>query len=340
MPKANNTTFVIGAGASLHAGYPSIASMGVQLFDWMRRQSNPVLFDFAECAQTIEERFGSNIEHVFNGVSTEIKRREPGYSALANYFRPAILEAIRQWFAEIHRQHDSRAYDQFAAGIVKPGDHIITFNYDVSLDAQMRRIGKWCIGDGYGFRAEPLPCGSSVSILKLHGSINWFAPLFGGMTGMFAAPTGGSLGSRPAFTDDDLSALGYINVADPLFPRHGSAALQSLVLPTNRKQFYFQSNFGREWSGFWERLWRQAKRALHSSARVVICGYGMQPIDRRGCNLLLKGPLEAEIEVCCGSDSNRIVQQLRKCSRNASAAGQVFFEDWVSAQTRTSDRAD
>lgn len=42
MAKTYNTTFVIGAGASLHAGYPAIASMGAQLFDWMRSQTNPV----------------------------------------------------------------------------------------------------------------------------------------------------------------------------------------------------------------------------------------------------------------------------------------------------------
>jgi hypothetical protein len=239
---------------------------------------------------------------------------------------------MRQWFAEIHRQHPSTAYERFAMEIVKPGDQIITFNYDVSVETQLRRFEKWCIGDGYGFQGDSLPCGSAVSVLKLHGSVNWFAPMFHGMTGMFVAPRDGVFGLRPAFTDGDLSALGYVDVFDPLFPRKGSPALQPMIFPTRQKQFYFQSNFGREWSGVWERLWRRAKRAVHSSAQVVICGYGMQPIDRRGCNLLLKGPLEADIEVCCGSDSERVVQQLRTCGRNASAAAQVFFEDWVSAE--------
>ena len=78
MPRTNNTTFVIGAGASLHAGYPSIATMGEKLFGWMREQRNPILYDFAECAQTLEERFGNNIESVFKGINTEIRRRQPG----------------------------------------------------------------------------------------------------------------------------------------------------------------------------------------------------------------------------------------------------------------------
>ena len=240
------------------------------------------LFDFAECAQTLEGQFGNNIESVFQGIASAINRRQPGYSVFANCFRPTLLQAMRQWFAGIHRQHPSRAYEQFAQEIVRPGDQIITFNYDVSLDSQMRRFGKWCVGDGYGFRAEALPCGSAVSILKLHGSINWFAPLFAGMTGMFAAPACGSLGSRPAFTDGDLSALGYVGVVDPLFPRQGSAALQSLILPTNRKQFYFQSNFGREWSGFWERLWRPQEHGGRFT-----CGVGKSGCECVGLGVFL-----------------------------------------------------
>lgn len=96
MPQANSTTFVFGAGASIHAGYPSIASMGEQLFNWMRGQSEPSLYNFAECAQILEDRFGSNIEIVFEEIRHEIKRRRPGYTAFANCFRPALVEAMRQ----------------------------------------------------------------------------------------------------------------------------------------------------------------------------------------------------------------------------------------------------
>jgi hypothetical protein len=58
----------------------------------------------------------------------------------------------------------------------------------------------------------------------------------------------------------------------------------------------------------------------------------MYPIDRRGCNLLLRGNVSAEIEVCCGNESDRIAQQLRECGRNARVASQTYFEGWVSSQ--------
>jgi hypothetical protein len=54
---------------------------------------------------------------------------------------------------------------------------------------------------------------------------------------------------------------------------------------------------------------------VRTSERIVICGYGMYPVDRRGCNLLLKGDLAGEVEVCCGGESARIVQQLRDHGR-------------------------
>lgn len=79
-------------------------------------------------------------------------------------------------------------------------------------------------------------------------------------------------------------------------------------------------------------MWRSAKRALQTSERIVVCGYGMYPIDRRGRNLLLRGKLEGDIEICCGSNSTRIVQELRDRGRRVREAEQTYFEQWVSAQ--------
>ncbi len=142
---------------------------------------------------------------------------------------------------------------------------------------------------------------------------------------------GGALGRRPAFCDDDLNDFGYTGVIDPLFPRHGAATVPPLILPTNRKKFYFDTNLGREWSGLWDGLWRKARKAIRESDRIVVCGYGMQPIDKRGSNLLLRGPVKGEIEVCSGSQSTRIVGELRAMGRNAHVANQVYFDKWVSA---------
>jgi hypothetical protein len=250
MGKQGRTAFVLGAGASAPAGYPFVETMGTQLLAWMRMPRDTVYFNFAESADFLEERFGANIEDLFNGVQMEIDARQPGYSDFANVYRPCLTEAMRQWFADIHRQQPALAYERFATEVVKRGDRVITFNYDVSLDSKLRQSGKWNVGDGNGFRVQGLPTGSTVKILKLHGSINWLAILFGGMQSGIV-PATGPMGLRPVFGTDDLAALGYIGLSDPSFTRP-SAAVQSLVLPTYKKQFFFRHELGPAMGGILE----------------------------------------------------------------------------------------
>lgn len=327
------TIYILGAGASRHAGYPFAKSMGRELLDWMKN-AEPCFFDFAESARFLEEEYGCDIEALMNGMKRAIRRRESGYSQIANCHKPAFVEALRQWFGEIHRRNPSRAYEQFANEVVQPEDCIASFNYDISLDSKLHQTGKWEVGDGYGFSADGLTRGSLVKLLKLHGSINWFAIMFGGMTvGTFPIGSDGVFGRRPAFSDDDLTALGYPNVVDPQFPRGGTPAVPPLIFPTNRKQFFFQTNLGREWASFWNKLWKQARNAVSTAERIVVCGYGLYPIDTRGCNLLLKGKCSGEVEVCCGSDSDRIVAELISHGRRAHRAQETLFENWVASRT-------
>jgi hypothetical protein len=68
MSRQGSTTFILGAGASLQAGYPSVISMGSQLLEWMRRPRAVVLYDFAESADAPEQRFGNSIEAILGGM--------------------------------------------------------------------------------------------------------------------------------------------------------------------------------------------------------------------------------------------------------------------------------
>jgi hypothetical protein len=310
------TTYILGAGASFHAGYPFARTMGRELLDWMKGKES-LYFDFRASSAFLESRFGENIESIMNGIERTIRQRTSELPLIANCHKPAFIQAMREWFAEIQQNNRAIAYEQFAQRIVQPGDSIITFNYDVSLDAKLRKAGKWEIGDGYGFDVEGLPNTSQVKLLKVHGSINWLALVLGR--------------DRPAFTNDTLTTLGYEGLIDPLFPRGGAAAILPLILPLNRKKFYFDTNLGRSWEPFWNRLWRAARASVQRSKRIVICGYGMYPIDKRGSNLLLKNKCIAEIEVCSCDRTDEIVSLLRSCGRSAKAATETRFEDWVNA---------
>jgi hypothetical protein len=56
-----------------------------------------------------------------------------------------------------------------------PGDTIVSFNWDTLHESVLWRFKKWHYADGYGFsvRDAPRETHSPITILKLHGSVNW-----------------------------------------------------------------------------------------------------------------------------------------------------------------------
>ena len=331
------TTYVMGAGASKDAGYPLARAMGSDLFGWMEKHKPNG--DFHAAATALKKMFGlgDDIEVLLTKIDEFLSRATAeqwqARERLANHYKPALIEALRQWFIEI-RQRPADSYEQFAEGIVQDGDSIISFNYDVALDRQLKRAGLWKLGDGYGFEVEGFETGSQVVLLKLHGSINWLASLFGGVTsGPFAVQRDRAMGDRPVFCELEIDFLGYENEADCKFPRGGTAGLVPLILPTACKKFYFETNLGRQWEGFWNSLWNRAANALAGSRRIVICGYSLLPVDKRACELLLTNKsTSCRIEVCCGNDSESIVQRLQAAGHDAHTTDKQYFGEWVQHQ--------
>lgn len=352
------TTYVLGAGASHHAGYPLANTMASEVLEWMKSpKHDPASYAarYPSTARFIEESFSpvGNIEDLISAIQKLIQDYEHGTSEqrtrrtiVANEYG-VFQTAVRTWFAEIQYGPalESPVYRDFARSIVSQGDCIISFNYDVSLERELKLAGKFEVGDGYGFPIETLPTGSATKVLKLHGSANWLALLFGGITsGPFAFTPGNTLGSRPVIPKNELSFLGYTDANDPKFGK-GGAALPVMIFPARSKNFYFSANTGVEYSDFWNDLWRQAAIALESSARIVICGYSLLAVDDRARSLLLNRPKKnAEIIIASGTDTDRIATEYRNAGYvRARAADDVWFQTWVAkvrdsiAETRQSE---
>ncbi len=340
------TTYVLGAGASRDAGYPLAKTMAYELLTWMKlptHDADTYAGRYPATAECIESEFPNvkNIEDLVTEIHQRIDEYEHGTqeqrikrAALADEYG-VFKNAVRDWFAEI--QHgaalDSTAYKDFAKNVLAPGDCIITFNYDVSLERELRLAGKFEVGDGYGFPMEGLPQGSKLKLLKLHGSTSWLVLLFGGMTSGYAAfQPGHTLGDRPVIPGKELSFLGYSNTLDPRF-KTGGAALPVMIFPARKKDFYFAVSTGDEYTEFWDGLWDQAKAALESASRVVICGYSLLAVDERAQELLLQTPRRsAEIIIASGDDTDRIISEYRRSGYpSAAPADDVFFEKWVAA---------
>jgi len=291
-------------------------------------------------AEQIEEAFPQfeDLDDLFEQMEELINKYENGTdeqrmirTLVANGQRPAAREAIRDWFLAIRRDEQRRAYADFAKDIVRPGDCLLTFNYDVSLDRRLKEAGKWQVGDGYGFSVEGLPANSPTRLLKLHGSTNWLALMDGlpirgpaRVSCVFASP-------RPVIGTRELDFLGYVGQRDGIFPDK-STALPAMVTGRNKK-FSFDTSFGQEGGDFWRELWEQAAAALARAERVVICGYSVPSVDEAACDLLLNTPQkDAEILALCGTQrTDEIISEYkRRGFKSVRAADQCYFEEWVS----------
>lgn len=339
------TTYVLGAGASRDAGYPLASTMASELLEWMKRPTHDrgsYAGRYPATARFFEESFGpvGNIEDLVTGIHRLIDEYENGTqeqrerrTVVANRYG-VLKNAVRDWFAEIQETAAAKSspYRDFAENVVVPGDSIITFNYDVSLERELRLAGKFEVGNGYGFRIESVPGDSATKVLKLHGSTNWLALLFGGVTsGPSTFQPGHTLG-RASIPRNQLAFLGYSDAVDSAFG-NGGPALPVMIFPARSKEFYFEASTGREYDDFWEGLWAQAGRALQSSSRVVICGYSLLGVDERARQLLLSSPAKnAEIQVASGRDSDRIVREFRDAGYGrATTADELFFDKWTAS---------
>jgi hypothetical protein len=331
-------TYVLGAGASLHAGYPLTAQLGGILLDWMRTGdvSNS---DFRIRAEQVLGLYAHpvNFEHILTDLespapSSPIASLTP--SDLGN-LRHDLRWALREYFDSL-RLHRALLYERLVRQRIQGGDTVITFNYDLAIERALKAADLWEVGDGYGFPIEiPHLSHSRVIVLKLHGSTDWLAMIMRGSRGFQMCSN--SLGSRPViYFWHDLEFLGYPSTTRDL----ECAAVQSaalvpiLIMPTLRKRFYFETTFGRELEGFMRALWESAQDALACSSEIVIIGYSLPEADDRARDLLLKASnRSARVTVCCGSRSEAIrhlfLQQGFASARVEITPGEHHFREFL-----------
>lgn len=335
------TTYVFGAGASRDVGYPLASDMGDGLLDFMLRSPDASI---RASAQFLIDTFGRspNIEDLITELESRVAQLKDAPSAddraqrmrLGNS-RGFLGTALQFWFREIHVR-PAPSYAAFAASIAQPGDVILTFNYDDSVERELKRAGKWDISRGYGFPLAIVEQSSDVLILKLHGSMNWLVSVFGGaIGGAFLVNPASSLGHHPVIHRVDLDYLGCAAFSGHTYESGG--AFPCLILPGRTKEFFYDTSFGHEYAPFWDHLWKQAAHAVTRSDKIVLCGYSLLPVDQRACDLLLRTPRkETPIEVVCGQQTERIAQDFRTAGfRNVVAFQGGYFANWCTANGHT-----
>lgn len=181
-------------------------------------------------------------------------------------------------------------------GLIKPGDAIISFNYDTLLDDALTEAGKMSV-NGYGVNfsgiygaldhvvSSHLGESSAVELYKLHGSMNWLHcpacestfldTAAGGVTVMerlrrayeshlkyLARAYAGDL------TADWLLDIGESDVAECHFCR--SYLARPIIPPIHNKSFSRHPFL---------LPWYRAAMSLASAENIIIIGYSLPPND-------------------------------------------------------------
>lgn len=270
-----------------------VAPLSLEHTDW--RQLRPMLIGM------IAEAFQSH-EHKFQ---TEVVSGQRAHGIHGDYAFNLGLD----------RDHVMSVLDRWA-GILRQGDTIITFNWDLLHDSALWRAGKWHYNDGYGFECSDSQgdARSPIRLLKLHGSVNWAQQ-----------------------NDSDLCPA-IEHKATFLSPAHDGAGIYTrgagqwsegrpLITPSYLKDP--SSN------RLLLTLWNQASDVISGSQELIVIGYSLNRADAPARHLfgsaLLRNEKISEVTVVT-PDGEEFWDDLMFNVGKRRKPVRKTFEDWVLSQ--------
>ena len=167
-----------------------------------------------------------------------------------------------------------KVHDVFAAigRHFRPGDTVVTFNYDVTVEASLWGRSLWHFADGYGFpvaietprlkRYSRLRRPSPVTVLKPHGSVNWVKSNRDGAIGSSYL---GLLFGLPAFST-------YLSELDPEEGWETRHTEDTLLAPTYMKDYSSDPTL----SLIWDRI----ETAVATATEISVVGYSLPKGDK------------------------------------------------------------
>jgi len=159
-----------------------------------------------------------------------------------------------------------------------PGDVVLTFNYDPLLEIALGALtldGRvyWHPRDGYRIALldpdggqEPPDRPSNVELLKLHGSMNWLAPV--------------NSPSRPPFRLLRVTPDSFFRGPGQLIHSDERGMLRPVIVPPRPAKDY-------EALGL-TALWTRTEEALASASALTVVGYRLPPTDDAALGLLTR----------------------------------------------------
>jgi len=332
---------------------------------WLEGNPNPTI------AQAYRTR---NIEHLFTVLDfadelrndallntfhsrASSKLREKKAEAFGMYdrtvedygrFRRILLWALEHYFSQRHCEDVQNSKDpnwdalRAFGNSLAPGDVVITFNYDATVERVLLGQGRWSPRDGYGFeivfqqsrddRTVVDPWGrSAVTVLHVHGATGWyrrpfFAPGYvpqGSRAVPFevfgAAPAQTQISLDPEF----LTGLGIFNAVDACLP-------DKIAVPHER-HVVLHPSFLKDYlsdEGVIAALWQRAAEALRRADRVFIVGYSLPKADSAALTLLLTSCADGRARIINPHGGTK-VKLGSLLHTGDSFQGTAYFEDWA-----------
>ena len=320
------------------------------------------VLDFAQqlAVQTLEEYARETVkvrpdleaaeraETTFHRVSASIAE----YSVARRVLLVALEDYLKQKHYDDQSACGTEAWDYLRSFGNKlcPGDVVVTFNYDSTLERVLYSQRKWFPSDGYGFRMifQKTPQDetrvkfpdSPVKILHLHGATGWYLkPLI--KYPEMLPPEGGSYPIE-AHTPAPLDT--YIGLAPKFLADLGIAAVDASLTtrPPNDRQVFIHPSFFKtyEWEGgpVFVDLWRKATEYLRQAEEIFIIGYSLPPADSAALTLFATTCHQKLVRVI---DWDRAVRyRIRQVVRSALEAPHSFsgrsvwtqpssFQEWL-----------
>ncbi len=285
--------FVLGAGASVFAGYPLASHLMSFVRDFntldhiTRDVASRVLGKLDDAETQFRKKVvndpnrNCNLEELLTYL--ELYHSFPGTIFALNPWDETDSGGIRRLITEKFLSHQ---YDLNGAlsgtttahtsrielakiaricnawsSYVKPGDTILTFNWDILHEIILWKAGLWSYRDGYGFicgKQGGAEENSKVVVLKLHGSVNWVQ-------------------------ENPINPVREIADVASFFPKskdweqrdhHSQAQRDSgrkLVLPTYLKDISTNRVL--------LEVWTLAHSAISQAREIIVIGYSLNPVD-------------------------------------------------------------
>jgi hypothetical protein len=176
--RRSSRVFVLGAGVSASCGIPVAQRLLSAAMDYLQDEDGPrrdrihKLLDYLYPGFSISMRNYPNIEDFLNLIEMAQQFNTEDFIESSLWragdlkeIHAMVLQAVTDYLWAAMKHCNLEPLKQFVTRILRKGDTIVTFNWDVTLETVLEN------DSDLSFWYEP---STDVLMLKPHGSLDWF----------------------------------------------------------------------------------------------------------------------------------------------------------------------